>query len=102
MCIGAGLGRIEEYLPPPPGENISYRIWNLWCKENPASNLRMIVRSKVRIHSNDETIRFNYIFGLKSCSFYVQANDRTKNIKCFKIIGTIVHHIRKKTEFHRL
>ena len=51
MCIGAGLGRIEEYLPPPPGENVSYRIWNLWCKENPASNLRMIVRSKVRIHS---------------------------------------------------
>ena len=42
-----GLGTVEDYLAPAPGENISYRMWNLWCKEKPGSNLRMMIRSKV-------------------------------------------------------
>lgn len=32
---------------PAPGGNVSYRLWNLWSKEKPSSNIRMIVRSKV-------------------------------------------------------
>lgn len=42
-----GLGTLGEYLQPPPGTNLSYRLWNLWSKEKPSSNIRMIVRSKV-------------------------------------------------------
>jgi len=45
--FAAGGLRVEDFVPPAPGGNVSYRLWNLWSKEKPSSNIRMIVRSKV-------------------------------------------------------
>ena len=47
--FAAGGLRVEDFVPPAPGGNVSYRLWNLWSKEKPSSNIRMIVRSKVRM-----------------------------------------------------
>ena len=47
--IGAPVvGNIDEYLPPFPGYNYSYSLWNLANAEK-KSNFRLLIRSKVCI-----------------------------------------------------
>ena len=46
--LQAGCGRLQDYRAPAPGTNVNYRLWNIWDKARPASNLRLLVRCKVR------------------------------------------------------
>jgi len=41
------LGSADQYLPPLPGTNYSYRLWNLWNENKQNSNIRIVIRSKV-------------------------------------------------------
>ena len=45
--IAAGLPPVEQFKPPLPGTNVSYRLWKLYDKAAPARVLRVLVRSKV-------------------------------------------------------
>jgi hypothetical protein len=45
-----GCGKLEDYRGPAPGTgSLNYRVWNIWDKARPASNLRMLVRCKVTL-----------------------------------------------------
>ena len=39
---GPGLNP-NDFVPPAQGGNVSYRLWNLWDKEKPNSNIRRVV-----------------------------------------------------------
>jgi hypothetical protein len=62
-----GCGKLEDYRGPAPGTgSLNYRVWNIWDKARPASNLRMLVRCKVTLFLPAPHFRFHFILHLPS------------------------------------
>jgi hypothetical protein len=61
--LQAGCGRLADYRPPAAGANVNYRVWNLWDKARPASNLRLLVRCKVGTYCVSDTKPCKQCFG---------------------------------------
>lgn len=44
---GGHLRSADQFIPPLPGTNFSYRLWNLWNENKQNSQFRIVIRSKV-------------------------------------------------------